>query len=69
MDKSNLRSLPIFDLMRPHVEEMELYRTFNMGIGMVLVVPAQNVDTVLAQSDGYVIGQMKAGIKGVQIVE
>lgn len=67
VDKSKLKSLPIFDLMRPHVDEMELYRTFNMGIGMVLIVPPSSVETVLAQSDGYVIGQMQKGIKGVQL--
>jgi phosphoribosylformylglycinamidine cyclo-ligase len=68
IEKSKLRSMGIFDLMRPHIDEVELYRTFNMGVGMVLVVPPHNVDTVLAQSDGYVIGQMKAGIKGVALV-
>lgn len=68
INKSNLRSLPIFDLMRPHVDETELYRTFNMGIGMVLVVPPSSIGTVLEQSDGYVIGEMKSGVKGVELI-
>jgi hypothetical protein len=34
---------------------------------MVLIVPPSSVETVLAQSDGYVIGQMQKGIKGVQL--
>jgi len=67
VDKSLLRPLPIFELLSAHVEEEEMYRAFNMGIGMVLVVRPENVDTVLAGSDGYVIGSMKAGDKCVKM--
>jgi phosphoribosylformylglycinamidine cyclo-ligase len=38
-----------------------MYRTFNMGVGMVLVVSPENVDEVLANSDGYVIGELQEG--------
>ena len=61
--KDKIKTLPIFDLMAQHVEEAEMYRTFNMGVGMVLVVSPENVDTVLAQSDSYVIGELQAGQK------
>lgn len=44
-----------------------MMRTFNMGVGMILVVPKDNVDTVLASSDGYVIGEVVNG-KGVELV-
>ena len=67
VDKSLLRPLPIFDLLREHVGEEEMYRAFNMGIGVVLVVRPENVDTVLAGSDGYVIGSMKSGDKCVKM--
>jgi len=33
---------------------------------MVLIAPPSSVENVLSQSDGYVIGQMQKGIKGVQ---
>lgn len=67
IDKSLIRPLPIFELMRKHVGEEEMYRAFNMGIGMVLVVRPENVDTVLAGSDGYVIGEIKTGDKCVKM--
>ena len=47
--------------MSQYVEESEMHRTFNMGVGMILVVSPENVDDVLANSDGYVIGELKAG--------
>jgi phosphoribosylformylglycinamidine cyclo-ligase len=59
--KDKIKILPIFELMSKHVEESEMYRTFNMGVGMVLVVSPENVDAILANSDGYVIGELKEG--------
>jgi phosphoribosylformylglycinamidine cyclo-ligase len=53
--------------MSQFVEESEMYRTFNMGVGMVLVVNKENVDFVLENSDGYVIGELKEGNKGVKL--
>jgi len=53
--------LPIFKFMAEHVEESEMFRTFNMGVGMVLVVSPENVDAVVAGSDGYVIGKIVNG--------
>ena len=44
-----------------------MMRTFNMGVGMIIVVPKENVDAVLANSDGYVIGEVVSG-KGVELV-
>lgn len=59
--KSKIKTLPVFDFMSQYVEESEMHRTFNMGVGMILVVSPENVDDVLANSDGYVIGELKAG--------
>jgi len=61
--KDKIKTLPVFDFMSKHVEENEMYRTFNMGVGMVLVVSQENVDAVLANSDGYIIGELKKGEK------
>jgi len=66
--KESIRTLPVYDLMTSHIEELEMYRTFNMGVGMVLVVSEQNVDFVLQNSDGYVIGELKDGKKEAIIV-
>ena len=53
----------LFDWMQKegNVDEKEMHRTFNMGVGMILVVSPENVDAVLANSDGYVIGELVEG--------
>jgi phosphoribosylformylglycinamidine cyclo-ligase len=66
--KADVRVLPIFQFMAEHVELEEMYRTFNMGVGMVLVVSSENVDAVLANTDGYVIGHIAEGSKGVEFI-
>ncbi len=63
--KSSIRTLPVFDLFRDHVAEEEMFRAFNMGVGMVLVVPPESVDAVLAASDGYEIGEIADGERKV----
>ncbi len=68
VDRSKIKTLPIFDFMSKYVEEEEMYRTFNMGVGMVLVVNPKNVDAVLENTDGYVIGEIAAGEKGVEFI-
>ncbi len=67
IDSSKIESLPIFDLIGKHVAKEEMFRTFNMGVGMVLVVSPENVTDVLENSDGYVIGELKLGEKGVTL--
>ncbi|WP_456449039.1 phosphoribosylformylglycinamidine cyclo-ligase [Hydrogenimonas sp.] len=67
IELEKIRSLPIFDLIGQHVAKEEMFRTFNMGVGMVLVVSPENVDDVLAGSDGYPIGELKLGEKGVTL--
>lgn len=66
--KNQIKSLPVFEFMKNHVSESELYKTFNMGIGMILVVSPSNVDTVLSGSDGYVIGEISSGSKHISII-
>ncbi len=63
IDREAVRVLPIFELMREHVERDEMFRAFNMGVGMVLVVREDDVPAVLEGSDGYVIGKIEAGTK------
>jgi phosphoribosylformylglycinamidine cyclo-ligase len=66
--KADIKVLPIFELMGEHVEENEMYRAFNMGVGMVFVVDPSNVDDILASTDGYVIGTLKEGEKGCDLI-
>lgn len=59
--------LPLFEILREagNLEEKELYRTFNYGIGMILVVPQDTADDILMRLHGlkeqaYIIGEIAA---------
>ena len=65
--KDKIKILPIFEFMSKYVDEEEMFRTFNMGVGMVLAVSEENVENVLENSDGYIIGEIKKGKKGVRL--
>ncbi|PAW87522.1 MAG: phosphoribosylformylglycinamidine cyclo-ligase [Pedosphaera sp. Tous-C6FEB] len=47
--KGTWDSLPLFDLLKERggVEEAELYQVFNMGVGMVAIVAAEQADAAL----------------------
>ena len=56
---------PIFQIIQKigHISQDEMYRVFNMGIGLVVVVPRADVDNVIAHAksfdiEGYVIGEV-----------
>ncbi len=54
------------------IEEQMMYNTFNMGIGMVLAVDPADVETTKAAlaaagDTAYVIGEIAAGEKGVEL--
>ncbi len=66
--KDAIRVLPVFEFMAEHVAEEEMFRTFNMGVGMILVVDAKDADSVCTNTNGYVIGEMISGEKGVDLV-
>ena len=59
--KDAIKVLPIFELMSEHIDRDEMFRAFNMGVGMILVVKDENVDTVLSKTDGYLIGEIVSG--------
>lgn len=51
-----------------NIAESEMFRTFNMGIGMVLVVDKDSVDAALAADDGLIVlGEIVPG-EGVSYV-
>ena len=66
--RDSIKILPIFELIAQHVEMDEMFRAFNMGVGMVLVVKAEDVDTILSKTDGYVIGEIKEGKREVVMI-
>ena len=50
IDRSAVRVLPIFDLIqkRGDISERDMFNTFNMGVGMSLVVAPEDADRALA---------------------
>ncbi len=66
--KDNIRVLPIFEFMSQYVDSNEMFRTFNMGVGMILVVDKEDVESILANTDGYIIGEIVKGDKGVDLI-
>jgi len=69
VQESAVKVLPIFELIGEHVEREEMFRAFNMGVGMILVVKPEHVDSVLAEAEGsYRIGEIKKGEKKAILV-
>jgi len=67
--------LPIFELIKRwgDIEDREMFNTFNMGIGMVLVCAPEEVDGIIGQLKGdgypsYVIGRVGRGTGGVVFI-
>ena len=65
IDKSAVKVLPIFDLIAKvgNIPERDMYNTYNMGVGMSVVVPAAEADKALEilkanGEDAYVIGSI-----------
>ena len=63
-----MKVLPIFDLIAKwgNIPERDMFNTYNMGVGMSIVVPAEEVElslSVLKDNgiDAYVIGQIIEG--------
>jgi len=69
VQKDKIRVLPIFQEMAKHVDELEMYRAFNMGVGMIFVANKDNVDDILNRvKDAYVIGNIIKEDKGCDLV-
>ena len=65
IDVTSWPQLPIFSLLQQWggVDAKEMYRTFNMGIGMIMIVDEKDADSIhknLADRDekAYVIGKV-----------
>ncbi|MDD5360395.1 MAG: phosphoribosylformylglycinamidine cyclo-ligase [Sulfurovaceae bacterium] len=68
VEKDKIKILPVFEFMSHYVSEEEMYRTFNMGVGMVLVVDESDVDYIISNTDGYAIGKLVRGKKEVELI-
>ena len=65
IDKSTVKVLPVFKLIAEtgNIPERDMFNTFNMGVGMSVVVPREQAETALdvlksCGEDAYVIGEI-----------
>jgi len=63
-----VKVLPIFDVIAKwgNIPERDMYNTYNMGVGMSIVVPAEEAElslNILKENgiDAYVIGEIIEG--------
>ena len=68
IERSAVRVLPIFDLLAKtgNIPERDMFNTFNMGVGMSVVVPKDQADRALAilkeqGEDAYILGEIVQG--------
>ena len=73
--KDDVRILPIFTLLQKtgNISEHDMFNTFNMGVGMSVVVKKEDVATALSilkanGEDAYVIGEIIASEDKVTLV-
>ena len=71
--RSDIRVLPIFDYIQRtgNISERDMFNTFNMGVGMVVIVPAAEEQEALkilkqAGEQAYTIGQITEG-EGIRL--
>ena len=74
IDRKALRILPIFDLLQKtgNIPERDMFNTYNMGVGMSLVVDSDKADEALQilkanGEDAYLIGEITKSDAGVVI--
>ena len=74
IDKSSLKILPIFDLIAKtgNIPERDMFNTFNMGVGMSIVVKKDEADKAIevlkaCGEDAYVMGEIVASEEKVTI--
>ena len=74
IDRAKVRVLPIFDLIqkRGHISERDMFNTFNMGVGMSIVVAAADAQKALSilkdnGEDAYVMGVIERSEEKVTI--
>jgi phosphoribosylformylglycinamidine cyclo-ligase len=65
IEKGSWEKPALFEILREagNIDEIEMYRTFNYGIGMVLIVSEQDADDVMVRLSGlkemaYLIGEI-----------
>ncbi|MEO8965431.1 MAG: phosphoribosylformylglycinamidine cyclo-ligase [Gammaproteobacteria bacterium] len=76
IQKNSWPSQPIFSVLRDlgKLDDTEMYRTFNMGVGMVMMLAADQVEhaervlQVMPEFTLYTVGKVTAGERSVKLV-
>ena len=75
IEKNRVKVLPIFELIaeKGAISEHDMFNTYNMGVGMSVVVPAAEADKAvkILQDNGvdaYVIGEITEGEHKIEII-
>jgi len=68
--KGSWPGVPIFNVMQSigNVDENEMYRTFNMGIGMIIIAAPDQVNSIKKIIDVHEIGFVVVGGNQVNII-
>ncbi len=73
--KKNVRTLPIFDLIakKGNVSERDMFNTFNMGVGMSIVVAAKDADRAIevlreTGEQAYLLGEIVTGDEKIELI-
>lgn len=67
IEKSAIKTPEIFKIIAKMVDSHEMQRTFNNGVGLVIVTGKDEADFILSNSDAYIIGEVCKG-EGVKIL-
>lgn len=74
IDKRAVKILPIFELIKKtgNITERDMFNTFNMGVGMSIVVSKDDADTAISVlkengEDAYVIGKIEKSDERIKI--
>ena len=76
INRSDVRVLPIFDLIAKEgeVPEHDMFNTYNMGVGMTVIVAPEEADKALSVlrkngEDAYILGETIASDEGVVLCQ
>ncbi len=61
IEKSAIKTPEIFKIIAKMVDPHEMQRTFNNGVGLVIVTGKDEADFILSNSDAYIIGEVCKG--------
>ena len=69
LDKDSWPSLPVFKFIQQqgNIKNEEMFSTFNMSIGLVIVVNPKDSDTIVNRFNCFKIGYIQENIKGVSV--